>query len=931
MPPNTRSLSAALLITLAASVAVATLDRPPASAQAAPPGARPTPTPTPTPACADFTGATPGRRVAVVARLRNGEAAQFETPTPTPATPSATPAAPTPTPTPAAKASPLAFVVDLPPNGLTAATDQHKKPVCLTIGDDGLKMFYALRGSKPPLVKRDGVPASPKEDRLRLTLAQHGSATPWIAVTVNGNGHCVLHASSIDESQFASCSVTPLPTPSPSPSPKQDYPCPDATPTPQHQASLCGSLTVGLDLLQTVLTPKLTGTSFDVCVQAVPAGTLESQIEPACQDPPRSAGGTPPAASFVVDVAYRDDSLSRWRLRGQLGSANDNSSGSGAAASGASAARRVQATGGSSGSGGGSGGSNASGLGGTLTLVRPFSYDVRASIQYQNNKLISGADTQTTQYLSNISATQLAADQSGTKLSSTPDDNDSFQHLDSTRLFSVVQRTPVRGGVTPSTATKPSGAFDYTDLIELAPFDPSKINVVTYGSKLVWAPGASVAAAGWYRDYDQGTSATMVHGESALWTTRYGGSALAGVSHVVANTNTPSSNLYLTTGPDGTGSKRQHSANSVFGVLVPLGTDDAYEAFARVGAMNSGNDYLGLLSWSSPHGGRQVTDDGSTLSYNALAGYRAIDPGYDPLATAYDPFNGAQLVFARTGAKYVSPGSKGDTTSSILLSAARGQEGLRPVYSSVGVGVTFPLGNGPYSMNVSGARSTIAGSVVARTNGAAVVTGTNATTMLDNSFVNASIVYSPNDLLTLSFGDASTHDASCSDKSVCTSKLKNGSKGITASVTAGFRPASPQVGNVLILDGSVAPGSLQTADPGGATIATNVLKASALLAYHYCTPTWSGIEPTFSYRNQVQQDVSTFKPGNTYEAAVDIGFSSTDPFWKGMALRVSASRLEPASGQSFTGPTHSFGVKLVSPPRWEQYKKLDTCVAKPKS
>ncbi|HEY6234724.1 MAG TPA: hypothetical protein VIW69_06470 [Candidatus Elarobacter sp.] len=820
----------------------------------------------------------------------------------------------------------------------------------MTVGGDGLQVVYAIHDPNGALRKRNGVPMATAEDRLRFRLTEHDAPNRWVAITVNGNGKCVVHGYALTEDQSASCKVAAIPSPSPTPTPnpshpaapappptpKPDFPCPDSTapaPAKPDKDALCASVTIALEVLQTILTPvpSIPNASdtdhhpdkLDVCVQVVQQGVAEASIDAQCQDPPPTgtpkpaAAPTPaPAARFPTAVSYYDDAPHRWRLSGQVANTNNTSSAGGGSSASSSGFRRTAATS----AGGVDQKTKSTALGGLVTLVHPFSYDVRSSIEYQNNNLVSSTDKQTQLALSKVSAARVTANQSTTKLDSTTDDNDTFQNFDSTRLFGIVQPPVVRGRVKPDSATKAAGAaaFDYTDLIELAPFDTSTLKAVTYGGKLVWSPTSSVFATGYYRDYKQGATGTLLHGEGTF------GAVTAGVSEVVANANTSSSNKYVTTGPDGTGSPRKHSTNTVIGVLTPFGQGSSYQAFTRLGITNSGNDYLGLLSWSSAGGGTVVNDAGDVRSYNALAGDRAIDPAYNPLATRYDAFTGSQATFGRLGGRYTQAGNKSDQEYALNVSFTRAKDGFRAVYSSVGIDASFPMGRGPFSLSLTASRSTIAGSVVARQDGAIVATGSNATTLLDNSFMMARLIYTPSDLISLSVGNTSTHAASCDPTTgVCSSKLTNGRNGITASALVAINSTS----GGMIFDGSLQPGSVDPAIAGGTTIATNGLKGTLLAAYHYCTPRWNGIEPTLTVKNSVNEDESRFAPGLQIEEAIDIGLGKKG-FLGGVALRLTEKRSYPAPGVPFTDPPRAFSYEFVSRPRWQQYKKIDPCVSK---
>lgn len=51
-------------------------------------------------------------------------------------------------------------------------------------------------------------------------------------------------------------------------------------------------------------------------------------------------------------------------------------------------------------------------------------------------------------------------------------------------------------------------------------------------------------------------------------------------------------------------------------------------------------------------------------------------------------------------------------------------------------------------------------------------------------------------------------------------------------------------------------------------------------------------------------------------------------FFSSSALRISVKRTYPASDQTAGGTGRTFTVSLVTPTRWDQYKKIDKCARK---
>ena len=456
---------------------------------------------------------------------------------------------------------------------------------------------------------------------------------------------------------------------------------------------------------------------------------------------------------------------------------------------------------------------------------------------------------------------------------------------------------PYRGyqevGAAPKSELK---AFDATNLLDLTPFDPAHVKDVTYGGKLTWFPTDAAFGMGYYRDSTSGASGTILHGDGTT------GRVTVGVSEVVANAQTASSNKYVTA---------LHTANTVIGFGTKFGGDDGWKTFLRFGTTASGRDRLAAISYAEPGAGLVADLDGTTRRNSVLVGYRAIDAGYAPLATQYDVFAGNQLLFARLGQTTTRWGAKAARVYETSLSVARGANGGIPAYSSVGLTRTVPLYGG-FSLDLVAARSTIAGSVVARQDGKFLVTGAAATTLLNNDTATANLSYQ-NNTFQLKLGESLTHSPACSSATSCASPFAHALTG-SASAVSGY----------WLVNGNIQPGSTQTNNPGGTSIASNQIVRSYLAAYHVCSIFGGklGFEPSLVYKNNISEDSSAFTPGNLIEEDVDIG--NLD----GAALRLSYKR---AADQKWvpvplTGKAFSFTIVTKESTIWRTNKALDPCI-----
>ena len=886
--PVGRHVAAGFCVT--AVLAVATMAG--GAAQAPAPKAASSPKPTPSPCPSPFLERLASADAGVSLRGAR-ENAQFCITTTTHLPVAVVPGA---TPTPTAAPTPT------PPPGATSAPTATPKPVTITLDDKGLTVKYKIDAGVPLVTKRkvNGVPmveptaGMPGEDRFELTV---GSTDParkdhFVTVVVNADSKCYLTGLQVrDPDQHAAC-MAPSPTPSPAPAAS-----PSAT-TPAPPTLLAGTVTVPLGFLGSTLDPKPGVQQFYLCY-AHRSSALPF-TDPAYVAEMKKAGTCEP-----FNVVILDGSGGVYRVAGQAGDANQKSSSASSSGGDASSAALRSAlarhesvpTGASNSAQQSNKGTSVGAFG---TFVHPFSFSVRGSMEVQNNSLFSSIDKQTQRYLSDFSATQATITPSGLNVSESPSTSDNFPQIDVDILQRVVPR-PYRGyqetGAAPKSELK---AFDATNLLDLKPFDPSHIKEVTYGGKLTWLPTDAAFGLGYYRDRVQGATGTILHGDGTF------GNVTFGASEVIANTQTPSSNKYVTA---------LHTANTVVGALGAFGRDNGWKTFVRFGSVATGNDWLGTISYAEPGAGRILDDDGTTLRHSMLLGYRAIDARYDPLATQYDIFAGNQMAFARLGSSLTRWG-KTPRVYETTLSLARAANGGIPSYSNVGLTHTIPLYDG-LSLDLVAARSTMAGSVAARQSGKFVVTGAPAATLLDNDTATANLSYQTS-TVQLKLGESLTHSPSCDSATSCTSPFAHALTG-SASVVSGY----------WLVNGNIQPGSTQTNNPGGTSIASNQIVRSYLAAYHVCHVfgTSVGMEPSLVYKNNISEDTSAFTPGNLIEEDVDIGALN------GAALRLSYKR---AADQHWlptplTGNAFSFAIVSSSQTLWQTNKKIDPCIAREKN
>jgi hypothetical protein len=874
--------------------------RAPLTAPAASPASAATPKPSPKNLCSDLEVTAPNPPAGFVVTLRNGEPATFQARDAD------------------GNASELqgGIVLRYEPQGFT------KTKVCIVLGADGLQVAYEFeRANERAIRKRGGVPFADAEDRFELRLVDANDASKSLLVGVNALGKCVVTRTSLVDQHSTACTVAALPSPSPAP-PRAPHgtvvpsptPAPELKPTVCYdntEDSLCGTVTIQLGALEDVLNPRPTPHGAPGVIELwLHAGT-------AAAPPARCADAS--ATNGVwncrpYDVEFLDKAANLPpRISGEVANSGAGASGGGGD-SGSSSARLVRAA--TTTAGANAKQDNGKGFSGLLTVVRPVNFNSRISFETQNTNFITSIDKQTQRYLTNFSAEQVQTGPAGDKLAATATNADDFATYDAPALFRVIDK-PFRGFSSSSVPKSQNKAFDWSDVLDLQPFNPAKINEVTYGAKYMWFPTRSAFGAGYYRDRTEGATGTMIHGEGTI------GDLTVGASEVVASTQTVSKNLYVTKGPDGTGNSRLHSANTVFGAAQAFG-GGVWQSFVRFASVDTGNDVLAAVSSSSRDGGRIVEEDGQALRYATLFGYRGIDPGYTPLGTAYNPLTGTHMAFGRIARAMIFPGKDSDQTFETTVSAARAIAGPgQPArYSSVGLTQSLPLGAWfktleQFSVNLVLARSTIARTVIARQSGKYIV---DDQTPVNNDTATASLGYTSK-FVQLSLGQSATHSPSCTQPKnkpvMCDSTFAHG---LTAAATARL--------GLFVLDGNIAPGSTQSNNPGGTSLASNQLVRAALLAYHVCgLPTGFlkgiGLEPTLVLKNNISENQSAFIPGTLIEESVDIGKTSGQ-----FAVRFSLKRVYDAPGANSGLATNTFGVGLVSgsQTRWTAYKKIDPCL-----
>jgi hypothetical protein len=379
------------------------------------------------------------------------------------------------------------------------------------------------------------------------------------------------------------------------------------------------------------------------------------------------------------------------------------------------------------------------------------------------------------------------------------------------------------------------------------------------------------------------------------------------VTQVVANTQIASSNAYL--------ASTFHTANTVLGALGAFGRDGAWQGFVRYGTIGPANDVSAVLSYADSGGGTILRPAGDSARWSGMLGFRGIDAGYDPLATAYDPFAGTQTRFARL-ANVITRYSAGGRPLAFetSLNAARSQAAGDPRYSTVGL--TEKVSSNGLSLDAVVARSLIAPSIVTRQSGSFVYRDTPGQALLDNDAAKLSLGYSAGTTLSASLGEAATHSQSCDKKTLGCSDSFAHALTATATVLTGR----------FVLDGSIAPGSFQTKNPGGTTTASNRIVRALVAAYHVCSAKHRfriGFMPALTLKNNIAEDGSSFVPGTLVEDGVDIG-SVGGPF----ALRVFRKRAYDTRFEPRPVSGNAFGIMLVSKNQtlWQAYGKGDACV-----
>ena len=824
-----------------------------------------------------------------VVMLRNGEPAQF----------GGLDAGGSPTPLP------RGIVLPYAPTGFT---NTH---VCFILGDDGLKVAYEFeRRNERVIRKRDGVPFDDAEDRFELRLVDSNDPTRSLRVGVNAGGKCVVTRTSLVDQHSASCTVAALPSPAPAATSTPDLQPTDCYDREQHE--LCGTVTIQLGVLEDALNPRPTQPGRPAVIELwLHAGTA-APLPARCADASQQNGAWS-CRQYNVQFTDKAGDL-RSRISGEIANSGAGAGGGAGGSASSSATRLPRAAASTAATNAKQ--DNGKGLSGLLTVVRPVTYNSRLSFETQNTNFITSIDKQTQRYLTNFSAEQVQTGPAGDKLAPTATNADDFATYDAQSLFRVIDK-PYRGFSSSSVPKSQNKAFDWSDVLDLQPFNPAKINEVTYGGKYMWFPTHSAFGAGYYRDRVAAATGTIIHGEGTI------GSLTVGASEVVASAQSPSKNLYLTKGSDGTGSPRLHSANTVFGAAQGFG-DGVWQSFIRFASVDTGNDVLAAISSSSRDGGRIVEENGQALRYSSLFGYRGIDPAYTPLATGYNPLSGTHMVFARIARAMVLPGKDADQTLETALSVARAIAGPgQPArYSSVSLTQALPLGGWftglkDYSVNVVLARSTLARTVVARQSGKFIV---NDQSPVNNDTATASLGYSSK-FIQLSLGQSATHSPACNQVKnqpvICDATFAHG---LTAAATARL--------GLFVLDGNIAPGSAQSNNPGGTSLASNQLVRTALLAYHVCGPSKGlfkglGLEPTLVLKNNISEQDSSFIPGTLIEESVDIGKTAGQ-----LALRLSLKRVYDAPGGNSGLAANTFGIGIVSgsQTRWAAYKKIDPCL-----
>ena len=861
-------------------------------------------------------------------------------------------------------------------------------------------LMFALKMTAAPVAAPrlvNGVPLNDNEHRFAIVIqrATRTGENPdlhRLVVEVNDAGACVETSRILSDDLFAACKValfaTPKNSPSPAPATPPPSPSPDVwtayvtIPYAALNELFARPVPTSLPAASVATNDKLAGVrgpvTFTIC-SAVGAEPLRNDREEyyrrlgagdTSYQPP-GAGADVRECSVPIVLVYRQGTKGSYNFR----AGDEKGSGSTSASSGSTtAAGRTRLLAKASSSAATPAPASASSL--TGTFAQPLTAYWQASGQVQSQSpFLAALSKQTNSTLSSV-VQQQVSQQSGRIVPGglgTTTTSTAFSAVDADVLNRLMP-SAFRGFSDASTKlTNQPQAFDSTDVLDLAPFNPTLINSVTVGGKIAsvnplfnsLGQRLGLAGLGWFHDSTRGASGTIVHIDQDV-----NPFLSIGLSQIVGNTVTAPSNKYVAylnpanpaypvTSPSP--NPVLHSANTVVGGLVKFGgggNDESkpFQLFARLGTNGLGRDWLGAISGADLGKGRPLGEgNGTSLSLAALAGYRAIGYGYTPLLTSYNPFAGNQIYFGRLNIGITAPQNQatprtiddrsGTLSYTLSVSGVYADDGGRRGYGSFGVSPSIPLNAKPdkntaatYSLTGAFQRSYISSTVLARQSGSVVIPP-GPLNLLSNDSTSLNLQLQSTDqflkarkaTFTVTSGLSLVHSPSCAAASTAGGAPSCGSpfaKKLTWTVNAGSS-------NFILYADSV-PGTTRTNPTSiSPSIPANTIQTTVLLAYHICNQhrtsdnAW-GIEPSLTFKNNVAQDGSAFQPGTLLDVAADIGPAKGIKALASSVISISYQNAVNSGGTPVALKNNGFRVALTSASQaiWQAHKsKADPCLA----